>query len=114
MANTQNLSFYVGEDIPISGVLNPVVDISGWTLRFDVRVSVGALPVLISKTTGAGITIVSGPASTFTIDIMSADTATLTPGAYVYDLQRIDAGFHRMLVSGTLTLVSPATPITPP
>jgi hypothetical protein len=114
MANTQDIQFYVGEDIPINAVLDPVVDISGWAISFVMRFTAGGLPVLVTKTVGSGITIVSGPASTFIIQMLSADTSTLAPGEYVYDVQRTDVGNHRMLVLGTVTLLQPDSPISPP
>jgi hypothetical protein len=115
MANMQDIQFYAGEDIVIGGVLNPVVDITSWTLQFAVRAQLSQLPVAIIKTTtGGGIIIVSGPASTFNIILNSTDTANLVPGAYFYDVQRIDVGHHRELVLGKLTLLQPTSSITPP
>ena len=114
MAATQNITFFVGESITIACSLNPIVDITAWTLQFTVRKQLGLLPVLITKTTGAGITIVSGPAGTYTVTIDSADTANLAAGDYLYDIQRTGVGTHRVLNVGTLTLTAPVAIITPP
>lgn len=113
MAATQSIAFFNGENVTLNGVLNPVVDITSWAMQFAVRGTAGGTAI-ITKTVGSGITIVSGPASTFTVVLLSADTATQPPGAYVYDLQRTDSGHHTELLTGTLTLTAPVSPITPP
>jgi len=100
-------SFYAGEDGTISCTMSPVVNITGWALKFTVRKTLNILPILITKITGGDITITDGPNGKFDIDMNSADTASATPGDYFFDIQRTDAGFKSELGIGTFTILNP-------
>lgn len=101
------MSFYTGEDGSINCQLSPIENITGWTLKYTVRKDKSLLPILITKTVGFGITITDAPNSKFTIAMDSADTTAATPGAYFFDIQRTNAGFHSELGIGVLTLLQP-------
>ena len=76
------------------------LDITGANIRFVVRDGYPASTVvldtdaLISKSTAAlgGITITDGPAGEFELELVKADTTSLTPGAYYYGIETILAG----------------------
>lgn len=115
MSIVQNISVYRGEDIVLEHLMQPVVDITGWALIFTVRKELDELPIVIQKTTGGGgIVIVDGPAGRDDITLLSADTAELDVGDYLFDIQRDDVGAHRELTTGTFTIVHPVRNITPP
>lgn len=107
MAITAHISCEEGEDItlnesPASG--QTPTSISGWTITFTLSADTDdATAALVTKTIGSGITIVSASAGTFTIALTSADT-NQTPGKYVYDVRRTNAGFETVLTKGTLII----------
>jgi hypothetical protein len=105
MATVANFSFYKGEDVTITDTASPVTNITGWSLQFTVRKQYGDATALITKTVGAGITITDATNGVFKVAIANGDTANLAPGAYVYDIQRIDAGFRTVLSTGTMNIL---------
>lgn len=101
-------NIYAGEDGTIACKMSPVVNITGWALKFTVRKTLNVLPILITKVIGAGqIVITNGPNGEFEITLASVDTASATPGDYFFDIQRTDAGFKSELGIGVLTLLQP-------
>lgn len=106
MAITETISYYRGEDKTLEFTMDPVEDITGWSIKFAVRKTIEVLPILITKTTGGGtVVIVNGPAGIFDVIMDSADTASLPVGDYLFDVQRTDSGEFSMLATGTLTLL---------
>jgi hypothetical protein len=105
MASAANISFYKGEDVLITVTMTPATPITGWTLQFTVRKQYGDLTALVTKTIGAGITITDATNGVFKITLASADTSGFDLRAYVYDIQRIDAGNRTVLTIGNLTLL---------
>lgn len=106
-ASGLTMSFYTGEDGVIHCQLSPVENITGWSLKFTVRKTLGVLPILITKTVGSGITITDAANGKFDISMLNADTTAAAPDNYFFDIQRTDAGFHSELGIGTLTLIAP-------
>ena len=100
-----NFSFYKGEDVAISDTMSPATAIAGWSLQFTVRKKFGDATALVTKTTGAGITITDSVNGVFKITLAGADTAGLDLTAYVYDIQRIDSGSRTVLTIGNMTLL---------
>jgi hypothetical protein len=113
MATSANISFYRGEDVTLVVTMNPVVDISGWSLQFTVRAALDLLPIAITKTVGAGITITNGPGGIFRVVILRDDTVALAVGTYLFDIQRIDSGYYTELLIGQLALLHPVSNIPP-
>ena len=100
-----DISWYKGEDIKLRVVLFPAANITGWTIAFTVKQNFGDTAVLISKTTTAGqILITDALQGIFEATINSADTSTLAPRNYVYDVSRSDSGASTVLDVGILTL----------
>jgi hypothetical protein len=107
--------WYVGEDKIFAftvyqktpeGVLTTTPqNITGWSLRWDMRRSDNeADPPVISKTTGAGIAVTSGPNGQGTITIDDADTDALVPRLYRHSLKRTDPGSETELLFGNAVL----------
>lgn len=99
MAQTNHITFYRGEDIILQFTMDPVQDITGWTLLFTLKADAQDPTALVSK---AG-SIVSAPNGVFSVSLSSSDT-NLTPAQYVYDVWRTDAGSKAVLSKGTFTI----------
>lgn len=105
MASVANISFYKGEDVTLTVTMSPVTNITGWTLQFTLRKQYGDTTALITKTTGAGITITDAANGVFQVTLASADTVNQELRPYVYDIQRTNAGNRTVLTIGNLTLL---------
>jgi hypothetical protein len=102
-----SVSFYAGEDVILRCQLSPVVNITGWSIKFTARAQLNILPILITKIVGGGITITDAANAKFDIQLDNADTNTATPQDYFFDVQRTNAGFANELGIGTLHLLQP-------
>lgn len=100
-----NFSVYKGEDVGITDSMSPVTNITGWSLQFTLRRYYGDAAAVLTKTIGAGITVTDATNGVFKVSIASADTANLTPGVYVYDVERADAGNRTVLTIGYLNIL---------
>ena len=89
---------YKDNDTPVSLV--------GYTARMQVRSTMESATVLIELTTGADARIVlGGAAGTITMTISATDTAALTAGRAVYDLELISGGgVVTRLIQGVCTI----------
>jgi hypothetical protein len=107
--------WYVGEDkvFPFTiyqktaaGVLTTTPqDITGWTLRWDLRRSdTAADPVVLTKATPTGVTIDPGTGGTGFVTVLDTDSDTLAPNAYRHALKRDDANFETILSYGNAIL----------
>lgn len=81
-------------------------DISGWSLSWLLKKRASDLDAnaLITKTGGSGITITDGANGLCTVDIDDDDTDGMSPGVYVHELKRTDAGLETVLCSGVAVL----------
>ncbi len=73
---------------------NPI-DLTSYTARMHVRTTVEAASTIIQLTTANGRITLGNTAQTkgrITLLISATDTAALTPGQYVYDLELVSAG----------------------
>lgn len=78
-----------GEDVQLDFTYNPVPSggISGYTLQWRMSVAPGVTPALTKSAT-----VVSASAGTFKVNLLAADTASLTPGVYMWEAWRTDSG----------------------
>jgi hypothetical protein len=112
---TDRDKFFRGEDKVLTitiddGATPPVaLNITGWTLAFTLRLTPESLTALLTKTTGAGISLTDPLIGVLQVSIADTDTINLTPGKYAYDVKRMDAGAEAVLVYGTLTLLAEVT-----
>jgi hypothetical protein len=102
----QSLSCVYGEAVEITLTMDapPVGGVAGWTLGFWVRKDTlaGSL-VVVTKTSGSGITLVDAVAGIWTVLLSSADTKQTT-GTYLFDLWRTDAGDETALAQGRFSI----------
>lgn len=74
---------------------NAAYDIAGYTARMQVRTAANAVSYIIALTTENGRISIGNTANTkgqVTLTISAADTANLTAGQYVYDLELVSGG----------------------
>lgn len=63
-----------------------LLNLTNYTAQMQVRPTASSATVLKNLTTSNGGIALGGAAGTVTLTIPAADTALLTPGTYVYDL----------------------------
>jgi len=74
---------------------NPAKDpynLTGYTARMQVRANTSSSTVITELTTENGRISLGGVAGTVNLNIPAANTALLTPGQYVYDLELVSGG----------------------
>ncbi len=103
MPAEQTLKLIRAQDLTIKGKMSPVRDITGWSITFQVRDSLGGTS-RISKTVGSGVIISDGPRGELDITLAKADTSSLTVQSYVWDIKRTDTGNNVVLARGQLIL----------
>jgi hypothetical protein len=69
-----------------------LVNLTGWTARMQIRATTEAATALIDLTTENGRIALGGTAGTITLTISATDTAALTAGRGVYDLELVSPG----------------------
>lgn len=83
------------------------VNLSGFSARMEVRSSVSAADAIIRLDTTNGRISLGGSAGTVSLLISAADSAALSAGAFVYDLELVSgAGVVTRLLQGRF-VVSP-------
>lgn len=81
------------------------VDLQGFTARMQVRATLEAAAALIELNTGNGRIVLGGSAGTITLSISATDTAALTAGRGVYDLELVSgSGVVDRLLQGVATI----------
>lgn len=86
----------------------PVIDITGWTWEMQVKKKVGGTAIL-TLTDGDGITVTDATNGELEIDIPSADTESLSPGTYKYDLEYTTGGETTRLLEGDIEVTAQIT-----
>jgi hypothetical protein len=94
-------TIYKGEDITLNFTMDPVVNISGWTLSFSIRDL--KLTDAAADVTASG-SVTSGAAGTFSVTLTAAQTASLDAGKYAWSVWRTDSGSSATLALGTLII----------
>lgn len=104
MSVRQNLECDAGAAVTVECAPLATEDVTGWTLRFRV-LSRRSGEVLLTRTLGDGITLVSAAAGTFEVSLSATHTGTtLGEGDYRFDLWRTDAGSEARLAHGRLLI----------
>lgn len=81
------------------------VNLTGYTARMQIRATADAATPLIELTTANGRIALGGSAGTITLTISATDTAALTAGRAVYDLELVSSGgIVTRLVQGVVTI----------
>lgn len=111
MPKFQSFGGVIGEDMVIAIQLVPPTRISGWNVRFDLMLRLGADPYVSlyagSGTAGngaSGIQFLNGGVGTFGIPILPAYTSGLDPGNIAYEMWRTDSGFVTCTTQGFICL----------
>jgi len=110
MARKSSISIYRGEDFTQPFVAyttdtgSTAENITGWTLLFSVARSRNSTDKLIS----AACSITVAASGTFSVTIADTITDDIAPGAYFWDVWRTDAGFERLLGSGSFNILGNA------
>lgn len=87
-----------------------LVNLTGYTARMQIRPSVASSTLTLALTTENGRIALGGAAGTITLTISATDTATLTAGRYVYDIELIAAGGTvTRLLQGVLVVTANVT-----
>lgn len=100
MATINNISLYRGEDRLVQFQMTPSEGITGWTIVCNIKQAYTDTTPL--STTAA--TILNGPQGIFSV-LFSNTMTNITPGNYVYDVQRTDSGQVAVLSIGNLTIL---------
>ena len=87
------------------------VDLSGYSARMHIRPTAASNTLTLALTTGQdGRITLGGSAGTITLSISATDTAAITAGRYVYDLELISAGgIVTRLLQGVVTVSANVT-----
>ena len=102
MAVEANISWFIGEDLTFTDTITGV-NITGWAISFKLEPLAGGTD-LFTKTVGNGITLTTPVSGIMTIAIAAANTSSLEPGRYRYEIARTDAGAATVLTYGYVTL----------
>jgi hypothetical protein len=83
-------------------------DITGWTIRFQIRKRPDSTDYIVTKQTGGGgVSPINAPIGDYNVALASTDTAALNLGDYFFCAERIDPGHWTLLDSGVLRLLPP-------
>jgi tRNA threonylcarbamoyladenosine modification (KEOPS) complex Pcc1 subunit len=85
-------------------------NITGYTARMHVRETANASSTIVTLTTSNSRITLGGTAGTITLTIAATDTANLTPGLYVYDLELVSgAGVVSRIIEGNFKVKAEVT-----
>ncbi len=82
---------------------NGVIDNTGYSARMQARATVPSASTVVSLTDGSGITL-GGADGIITIALTATETAGITEGKYVYDLELVNGSDVYRVVMGTFTV----------
>jgi hypothetical protein len=105
MSVPSNFAFFQGEDVLLKFQLTPPQDMTGWGLTCSVKNQLGG-PLQFNP----AVTITDAGRGQFQASLPRAQTSTLAPGDYVWDVRRTDSGSNTVLAHGELTCKQPVTP----
>ena len=81
------------------------VNLTGYTARMQVRSTLESATTVVELTTANGRITLGGAAGTITLTISATDTASLTAGRGVYDLELVSgSGIVTRLLQGVATI----------
>lgn len=86
------------------------VNLTGYTARMQIRPTAASATTTLSLTTENNRITLGGTAGTITLSISATDTAAITAGRYVYDLELVSAGgIVTRLLQGIVTVSANVT-----
>lgn len=90
-----NFSIYQGDTFstaPAWKINNSYVNVTGYTADMQVRQDVDSASIIVELSTSNGRIVAGTTDGKFTLTLTAAETATLPPGNYVYDLEVTSPG----------------------
>ena len=85
------------------------INLTGYTAAMQIRTSYESSSTVVSLTSSSGI-VITAATGLLTINITSTQTAALTPGTYVYDLEITSgAGVVTRLIQGSVMVSAEVT-----
>jgi hypothetical protein len=108
MALERDLEFELGQDITIDFSLDngsgSAETVTGWTFAFTVKKTKDG-SALFTKTSSDGISVLAASTKPqIRVTIARANTSSLVPRGYYYDLARTDSGSNTVYTKGALEL----------
>lgn len=100
---TRSRCWFKGEDKILQWTLDPVEDISGWTIKFAMATERNNGALLLEK----ACTVIDGPSGVYSVLIADTDTDNLESLVYFYETKRVDAGSEAILAFGQAELLQP-------
>jgi hypothetical protein len=86
------------------------VNLTGYTARAQIRPTPSSATTTLALTTENSRIALGGTAGTITLSISATDTAAITAGRYVYDLELVSAGgIVTRLLQGVVTVSANVT-----
>ena len=86
------------------------VNLTGYAARMQIRPTAASATTTLSLTTENSRITLGGTAGTITLSISATDTAAITAGRYVYDLELVSAGgIVTRLLQGVVTVSANVT-----
>lgn len=97
---------YTAEDGTLGVAMSPPTPVGGWTLQFTMTRRLGGTPIITKSVASgfngaSGITVVNSGAGQFNVALHPADVSGVDPGAYWYQVQRLDSGFATCVSEGS-------------
>jgi hypothetical protein len=89
-----NLTVYAGADFDQTFTITQggtALNLTNYSASMQVREAADATAILLSLTSGTGITL-GGTAGTVAVVITSAQSSALSAGSYAYDLELVSGG----------------------
>mgnify|MGYP007077436155 CR=1 FL=1 len=114
MAATYNFTIDEGETWNLSmtwytdSTKTTEVDLTGYTGRMKIKESFDGADILELTTANGKITL-GGVAGTISLDLTEADTTSLEPRSYVYDLELVVGSTVKRLIEGTINVTRSVT-----
>jgi hypothetical protein len=104
MSVQSNVAIFQGEDVSLNFTLTPPADITGWTIVSTIKDKLGGTTQFTPV-----VTITDAGRGKFKAALPRANTSSLSPGDFVWDVRRTDSGNNTVLAHGELTVRQPVT-----
>lgn len=85
------------------------INLTGYTARMHVRTNIEDATPILELTTENGRITLGGALGTITLLVSAADTAALSAGSAVYDLELISGSVVKRIIEGSLVITREVT-----
>lgn len=113
VAGTYNIEAFQGDTFTLPIVWRDenrdLVDLTGYTARMQVRVTVDADDFLLELTTENGGITLGGTAGTIDLTVSAEDMALIDAGSYKYDLEMVVGESVTKLLRGKFKVIAEVT-----